>query len=124
MAIGATVSFWISHLSSSIGSRKNFLATPPSSPSTIPPTASCDGRSAVAKASVAPGPARCSCWLHGNCSSTTVCFPMVVRFPAVRAYSGTPFAYFVYFVVNNPLLGGRVLDGTVPTQKMPGVFPR
>jgi hypothetical protein len=32
---------------------------------------------------------------------------MVVRFPTVRAYSGTTFVYFVFFVVNNPGFPGR-----------------
>jgi hypothetical protein len=30
----------------------------------------------------------------------------------------------VYFVVNHPLLGGPVLDGSIPTQDVPGVFSR
>ena len=30
----------------------------------------------------------------------------------------------MYFVVSNPLLGGPVLDGSIPTQDVPGVFSR
>jgi hypothetical protein len=50
---------------------------------------------------------------------------MVVRLPPVRAYLGPRFEhfeYFVCFVVNHPLLGGRVLDGAFPAQELPGVL--
>jgi hypothetical protein len=47
---------------------------------------------------------------------------MVVRFPTVRAYSGTPFVFFVFFVVNHPLLGSPVLDGAFPAQELQGVL--
>jgi hypothetical protein len=47
---------------------------------------------------------------------------MVVRLPPVRAYLGPRFEYFEYFVVNHPLLGGRVLDGAFPAQELPGVL--